>query len=80
MNYPPQAAGYRRKRLSLIRSFLSPQTGAFTIEMAVTVTPACNQKGGFSFSPILVMHDGTDQRQLAIWQARIYTDKFVKSS
>ena len=40
------------------------QTGPFTIEMAVT--PESDQKGGFN--PLLVMHDGADQRQLAIWQ------------
>ena len=40
------------------------QPWPFTVEMAVT--PASVQKGGFS--PILVMHDGADRRQLAIWQ------------
>jgi hypothetical protein len=40
------------------------QPGPFTIEMAVT--PANDQKGGFS--PLLVMHDGDDRRQLAVWQ------------
>ena len=43
---------------------LSHQPGPLTIEMAVT--PASIHKSGFS--PLLVMHDGADRRQLAIWQ------------
>ena len=43
---------------------LDGQRWPLTIEMAVT--PASIQKSGFS--PILVMHDGADRRQLAIWQ------------
>ncbi len=43
---------------------LSYQPGPLTIEMAVT--PANIHKSGFS--PLLVMHDGADRRQLAIWQ------------
>ena len=35
-----------------------------TIEMAVT--PAINYKSGFR--PLLVIHDGDDRRQLAVWQ------------
>ena len=43
---------------------LSDQPGPVTIEMAVT--PASIQKLGFS--PLLVMHDGADRRQLVVWQ------------
>ena len=43
---------------------LSDQPGPLTIEMAVT--PASIQKLGFS--PLLVMHDGADRRQLVVWQ------------
>ena len=43
---------------------LSHQPGPLTIEMAVT--PANNYKSGFS--PLLVIHDGDDRRQLAVWQ------------
>ena len=43
---------------------LSHQPGPLTIEMAVT--PAITHKIGYS--PLLVMHDGADQRQLTIWQ------------
>lgn len=40
------------------------QPGPWTIEMAAT--PQSSAKKGFS--PLLVMHDGADRRQLAIWQ------------
>ncbi len=43
---------------------LSHQPGPLTIEMAVT--PATIHKLGFS--PLLVMHDGPDRRQLVVWQ------------
>jgi len=43
---------------------LNRQPWPLSIEMAVT--PASVRKSGFS--PILVMHDGADRRQLAIWQ------------
>ena len=43
---------------------LSHQPGPLTIEMAVT--PAIFHKLGYS--PLLVMHDGADRRQLTIWQ------------
>lgn len=43
---------------------LRRQPGPLTIEMAVT--PGSVQRQGFS--PLLVMHDGADQRQIAIWQ------------
>ena len=43
---------------------LDRQPWPLTIEMAAT--PASSQKSGFS--PILVMNDGADRRQLAIWQ------------
>ena len=43
---------------------LSRNSGPLTIEMAVT--PANHFKSGFS--PLLVVHDGADRRQLAIWQ------------
>ena len=43
---------------------LSRKAGPLTIEMAVT--PANNTKSGFR--PLLVIHDGDDRRQLAVWQ------------
>ena len=48
--------------LRAVRS--SRQSGPLTIEMAVT--PAIIHKLGFS--PLLVMHDGADRRQLVVWQ------------
>ena len=43
---------------------LSRKAGPLTIETAVT--PAINYKSGFR--PLLVIHDGDDRRQLAVWQ------------
>lgn len=42
----------------------SHQPGPLTIEMAMT--PAISRKLGYS--PLLVMHDGADRRQLVVWQ------------
>jgi glycopeptide antibiotics resistance protein len=48
-----------------LRAFrVSRHSEPLTIEMAVT--PANNFKSGFR--PLLVVHDGVDRRQLAIWQ------------
>jgi glycopeptide antibiotics resistance protein len=46
---------------------LNQLTGPLTIEMVVT--PRTNNKRGFK--PLLVIHDGADRRQLAIWQYNV---------
>jgi VanZ family protein len=49
---------------------LKKQAEPLTIEMVVT--PGRDQRQGFS--PLLILHDGADQRQLAIWQ---YADSLI---